>query len=470
MEPPCRLECNLCKSHLPEAEVGSRCPVCGGFLEYSFDPGYLKSVGFKGPLTFWRYRPVMPPVDKPVSLGEGGTPLWEAERLGDSLELDSLMLKDETRNPTSSFKDRSASLMISDALSKGFDSVVCATSGNHGASLAAYSAMEDVSCQLVVPSDLDLGKLAQMIAYDADVEEAGENIEAALKRVVELADATGAYQATTELNSLSVEALKTISYEMIEQGCKPDWVAVAMGSGVTIHALWKGFTELEGMGLISERPRLIGVQASGCAPIADAFIMGENEPIEIEAGDTVASAIKNSKPMHGAAALKALRESGGFSVTISDDSMLDYGKEIARSEGIFAEPASAASVACLPTLVQAGEIDHSDTIVSLITSSGLKTNDILKSLSRRRKSPGLGSRLATKERLLKEISKGQTYGYALWKGMEREMTLGAVYQHLSDLEQRGLITSHAEGKRRYLTITDKGQRVLRAMDEFQVLM
>jgi threonine synthase len=450
--------------------VGSRCPVCGGFLEYSFDPGYLKSVGFKGPLTFWRYRPVMPPVDKPVSLGEGGTPLWEAERLGDSLELDSLMLKDETRNPTSSFKDRSASLMISDALSKGFDSVVCATSGNHGASLAAYSAMEDVSCQLVVPSDLDLGKLAQMIAYDADVEEAGENIEAALKRVVELADATGAYQATTELNSLSVEALKTISYEMIEQGCKPDWVAVAMGSGVTIHALWKGFTELEGMGLISERPRLIGVQASGCAPIADAFIMGENEPIEIEAGDTVASAIKNSKPMHGAAALKALRESGGFSVTISDDSMLDYGKEIARSEGIFAEPASAASVACLPTLVQAGEIDHSDTIVSLITSSGLKTNDILKSLSRRRKSPGLGSRLATKERLLKEISKGQTYGYALWKGMEREMTLGAVYQHLSDLEQRGLITSHAEGKRRYLTITDKGQRVLRAMDEFQVLM
>jgi len=450
--------------------MGNQCPDCGGFVEYSFDPDYLKSVRFKGPLTFWRYRPVMPPVTKAISLGEGGTPLWEAKRLSESLKLGNLMLKDETRNPTSSFKDRAASLMISDALGKGFDSVVCATSGNHGASLAAYSAMEDISCRLVIPSDLDLGKLAQMIAYDADIEEAGENIEAALTRAAELADATGAYQATTELNPLSVEALKTISYEIVEQGCKPDWVAVAMGSGVTIHALWKGFAELEEMGLISERPRLIGVQASGCAPIADAFIMGESEPIEIEAGDTVASAIKNSKPMHGAAALKALRESGGFSVTISDDSMLEYGREIARSEGIFAEPASAASVACLPALVQAGEIGRSDTIVSLITSSGLKTNDILKSLSRRRKSPGLGSKLATKERLLAEISKGQTYGYALWKGMEGEMTLGAVYQHLSDLENRGLIASRVQGKRRYLTITEKGSRVLKAMEELQVLL
>ncbi len=470
MDPPYRLECNLCKSHFPEAEVGSKCPTCGGFLEYSFDPGYMRSVGFKGPLTFWRYRPVMPPVDKPISLGEGGTPLWEAKRLGDSLELDSLMLKDETRNPTSSFKDRSASLMISDALSKGFDSVVCATSGNHGASLAAYSAMEDVSCRLVVPSDLDLGKLAQMIAYDADVEEAGENIEAALKRVVELADATGAYQATTELNSLSVEALKTISYEMIEQGCAPDWVAVAMGSGVTIHALWKGFKELDEMGLIEGRPRLIGVQAVGCSPIAEAYEKGEDEPVEFEAGDTVASAIKMSKPLYGVAALRALNESGGLSVTITDDSMLEFGKEIARSEGIFAEPASAASVACLPSLVESGKIDHSDTIVSLITSSGLKTNDILKSLSRRRKSPGLGSRLATKERLLTEISKGRTYGYALWKGMEGELTLGAVYQHLSDLELRGLISSQSVGKRRYLTITDRGRRVLGAMDELQVLL
>ena len=471
MESPCRLECILCKSRFPEAEMGGRCSECGGSLEYSFDPDYLKSVRFKGPLTFWRYRPVMPPVTKPVSLGEGGTPLWEAKRLGESLKLGNLLLKDETRNPTSSFKDRSASLMISDALSRGFGSVVCATSGNHGASLAAYSAMEDVSCRLVVPGDLDLGKLAQMIAYDADIEEAGKNIEAALERVVELADATGSYQATTELNPLSVEALKTISYELTEQGCTPDWVAVAMGSGVTIHALWKGFTELEEMGLIDGKPRLIGVQAAGCSPIADAYKKGEDEPVELETADTVASAIKMSKPLYGAAALEALKESGGLSVTITDDSMLEYGKEIARSEGIFAEPASAASVACLPNLVQSGEIDHSDTIVSLITSSGLKTNDILKSLSRRRrKSPGLGLRLATKERLLTEISKEQTYGYALWKGMEGELTLGAVYQHLSGLELRGLITSHAEGKRRYLTITDKGQRVLAAMDELQVLL
>ena len=465
-----RLSCRSCGEKAEQDRPGYTCPKCGGVLEYSVDTEYLKEVKFKGPITFWRYRPVLPAVQEAVSLGEGGTPLWISERLGSDLGLKKLKLKDETRNPTSSFKDRSASLIVSDAVGRGFDTLVSATSGNHGASLAAYSAKEGLTCHLVVPSNMDIGKLAQMIAYDADVEEAGETIEAALKRVVELADATGSYQATTELNPLSVEALKTISYEIFEQGCKPDWVAVAMGSGVTIHALWKGFTELEVMGLISERPRLIGVQASGCAPIADAFIMGENEPIEIESGDTVASAIKMSRPMHGAAALKALRESEGFSVTISDDAMLEYGREIARSEGIFAEPASAASVACLPSLVDTGEIDHSDTIVSLITSSGLKTNDILKSLRRRRKSPGFGLRLATKERLLREISKDQTYGYALWKWMGGELTLGAVYQHLSDLETRGLIKSHTVGKRRYLNITDKGRRVLGAMDELQVLL
>ena len=311
MEPPYSLGCSNCHEEAPGDGSYTWCAHCGGILEYSFDPEFLKGVSFKGPLTSWRYAPVIPRVEKKVSLGEGGTPYWKAERLGEHLGLKNLHLKDETRNPTSSFKDRSAALIMSDAVGKGFDSVVCATNGNHGASLAAYSAKEDVSCRLVVPGELDLGKLAQMIASGASVEEAGGEIDVAIEKARVIAEETGAYQATTELNPLSVEALKTVSYELVEQAGVPDWVAVAMGSGVTIHSLWKGFKELEEAGKIDSKPRLIGVQAEGCAPIADAYKKHVGEPLSLDSGETVATAIRVAKPMYGAAALSALEASDG---------------------------------------------------------------------------------------------------------------------------------------------------------------
>ncbi len=470
MKPSYRLVCTSCGAEAPEEKDGYRCVDCGGILEYVFDEDYLREVEFSGEFNFWRYEPVMPSVTKRVSLGEGGTPIHEARRLGESLGLSSLMLKDETRNPTNSFKDRSASLIISDAYSKGFDAVVCATNGNHGASLAAYSAKVDINCHLIVPRAGDIGKLAQMIAYDAQVDEAGESIEEAIARAVNLSEELGWYQATTELNPLSVEALKTIPYEFAEQRAEPDWVVVAMGSGVTIHSVWKGFRELEEMGLVEEKPRLIGVQAAGCSPISEAFREGKTAPIEVTRGETEAIAIRVAEPTYGEAALRALRESKGLAVSLTDEEMVASEKEIARSEGIFAEAASAATVACLRGLVESGNVDRSDRVVSLITSSGLKTDDILQSLSKRRKSPGLGSRLATKERILRAIGRRKTYGYALWKSLGKEMTLGAIYQHLSDLEERGLIVSSSEGKRRYLEITERGRRVLSALDELQVLL
>ena len=470
MMPRYRLYCPSCGFEATTEWVSGGCPKCDGFLEYTFEEDYLKKVNFSGPLTFWRYRPIMPKVPKPISLGEGGTPLHEAKRLGEALGLDRLLLKDETRNPTNSFKDRSASLIISDAAGKGFDAVVCATNGNHGASLAAYSAKVDIECHLIVPRALDIGKLAQMIVYDAQIEEAGSSIEDAIARSVRLAKDLGWYQATTELNPLSVEALKTIPFELVEQASVPDWMVVAMGSGVTIHAIWKGFKELEKKGLIDKKPRLIGVQAVGCSPIAEAFKLGEDRPVELDKIDTEATAIRVAAPVYGNAALKALRESDGLAVSVSDGEMLVSEKEIARSEGIFAEPASAATVACLRKLIESGEIDRDDSVISLITSSGLKTDDILQSLSRRRKALGMGSRLATKERILRTVERRRTYGYDLWNSMGREMTLGAIYQHLSDLEKRGLITSYIDGKRRYLKITEKGRRMLDALNELRSLL
>ncbi len=224
------------------------------------------------------------------------------------------------------------------------------------------------------------------------------------------------------------------------------------------------------MGLLRKTPKLIGVQAEGCSPIASAFESGSYEPHLSRKGDTEAVAIRVAQPIYGELALRALRESGGFAVTVRDEEMQEAGRGIARLEGIFAEAASAATVASLKKLLTEGKLDSEDAVTCIITSSGLKTDDILQSLTKRRKSPGLGSMLTTKERILRHISGGETYGYEVWKAIGKGMTIGAVYQHISDLESRGLISSMVKGKRRYYEITEQGRRVLVALDDLQVLL
>lgn len=461
------LECLDCGFEVADGSPITVCPECGGLMEYRL---IVDKVKFTEPISFWRYRPVLPKVSKTVSLGEGGTPIQKAERLAESLHFKNLYLKDETRNPTNSFKDRSASLIISDATSRGYDSVVCATNGNHGASISAYSARVDVSCNLVVPSVVDMGKLAQMMMYDAKIVQTGDSIEEAICRARELEDEMDWYQATTELNPLSIEGLKTISYEIVEQESVPDYVVVAMGSGATLHAVWKGFLEMKKLGIIDKKPALIGVQAEGCTPISGAFSAGSDTPIEVTDGDTEASAIRVKDPLYGKLALDALRDSGGFAVSVSDGEMQEAGREIAALEGIFAEPASAAPVACLKKADVLNRVDADAKVVCLVTSSGLKTDDILSNLTKRKKAPRIGSRLSTKEKILRIIGDQSSYGYAIWKAMGAEMTIGAVYQHLSDLEKRGLIKSTPIGKRKQLTITERGRRALQALDDLQVLL
>ena len=188
---------------------------------------------------------MLPPVKHMVSLGEGGTPLHKAERLAKAVGLKDLYLKDETRNPTNSYRDRAAAFLTSNAIDQGFEALVCATNGNMGASLAAYSAKAELICHVLVPKVVDVGKLAQMIAYDAVIEESGDIVDDSIRKAADLAKETGWYQATAELNPLVVEAQKTISFEINEQFTVPDWVIVSMGSGGTIYSLWKGFKELK---------------------------------------------------------------------------------------------------------------------------------------------------------------------------------------------------------------------------------
>ncbi|MFQ6094661.1 MAG: threonine synthase [Candidatus Bathyarchaeia archaeon] len=445
-----------------------RCPSCEGLLEYKLDYERLKDVTFTGDLTFWRYRDLLPKVRNLATMREGGTPLHKADRLAKRMNLNKLYLKDETRNPTNSFRDRSAALLVSNALDLNFASMICATNGNLGASLSAYSAKYGIICHVIIPKLVDMGKLAQMLIYDAVIEEYGETVDRSIERAEKLADETGWYQATAELNPLVIEAQKTIAYEVAEQFGVPDWFIVSMGSGGTIYSVWKGFRELYGLGRIDRLPRMVGVQAEACRPIVDAYLKIKKR--KSMKPTTHAIGILVEKPVQEGLALQAIKESNGIATSATDQEIFSAEQEVARSEGMFAEPASSGTIAALEKLRRDSVIDEDDTVVCLITGSGLKATDVLQALSKKRKTAIVGADFSTKEKILRILNRGDAYGYELWKALGKTMTRSAIYQHLNDLSSRGLASPHLKGGKRYFTITGRGRRVLRAIDEIKTIL
>jgi threonine synthase len=403
-----------------------------------------------------------------VSLGEGGTPLHKAERLAKNMGLTKLYLKDETRNPTNSYRDRAAALLTSNAIDLHLDTLVCATNGNMGASLAAYSAKAGLNCHVIVPKEVDVGKLAQMLAYDAIIEEYGEIVDDSICKAKALAKETGWYQATAELNPLVVEAQKTISYEIYEQYEVPEWMLVSMGSGGTIYSVWKGFKELKQLGLTKTLPKMIGVQPDGCASIVNAAKGSERG--KACSPSTRALAILVGNPLQSELARKAIIESDGLALTVSDQDILVAELQIAKLEGVFAEPASAITVAALKKLLEENRIAKDSSVICLITGSGLKATDVLQALNKKQKTAGLGLEITTKEKILRVINEKETYGYGLWKQLGKIMTRAAVYQHLNELSQKGLIVGYEEGGKRFFRITEHGRKALAAFDELKLLM
>jgi len=464
------LRCSQCSAIQERFPSKYKCGNCGGLLEYVYDHERLKEVKLTGPLSFWRYKPLLPEVKNTIAIGEGGTPLHEAQRLAKEIGLKGLYLKDETQNPTNSFRDRCTALMVSNALDLEYDSIICASNGNLGASLAAYCAKSGLLCHVIVPKTVDMGKLAQMLIYDAIIEEHGETVDESIERAEPLAKETGWYQATAELNPLVIEAQKTIAYEIAEQFGAPNWFIAPMGSGGTLYSVWKGFKETKTLGIVGKTPKMIGVQAHGCAPIVNAYLKNEPEPLAVSKPSTNALGILVGKPLNGKWALKALKESEGVAVSVRDSEILRAEQEIARLEGIFAEPASSATIAALKKLVEQGVVDRQDKVVCLITGSGLKATDVLQALAKKRKTAVVGLELSTKEKILQALSRGDTYGYDLWKRFGKTMTRAAVYQHLNDLFERGLVTTYEKEGRKYFKITERGRRVLRAISELKILL
>jgi len=460
------LQCTDCGVILDYPPV-IRCPKCGGLVEYRVDIERLKEIDFSGEFSFWRYRPFLPEVKNVASMKEGGTPFYRAERLSKELGISALYLKDETRNPTNSFRDRAAALLVSNILDLKMKAAVCATNGNMGASLSAYCAKYGIICHAIIPRIVDMGKLAQMLVYDAIIEEHGETVDESIERAEALVEETGWYQATPELNPLVIEAQKTIAFEVIEQFGVPDWFVVSMGSGGTAYSIWKGFKEFYEIGKIDALPRILGVQAEGCSPIVDAYY---NNDLGSEGVFTHAIGILVKNPLQMNLALKAIKDSGGMAISVSDQEIFAAEQEIARLEGIFAEPASSGTIAALKKVRMESIIKDDESVVCLITGSGLKATDILQALSKKRKSAVLGVEFSTKEKILRLLSEEDKYGYEIWKDLGRIMTRSAVYQHLNELCNRGLLLSYVRDGRKYFRITNRGRRILKALDDIKILL
>jgi len=464
------LRCTQCSATLKPYPPQYECEKCGGLLEYALDFKQLRGIKLSGAISFWKYRQLLPEVKNIVTLGEGGTPLHKAMRLARKLGLSAVYLKDETRNPTNSFRDRCAALMVSNALDLEYNSLICASNGNLGASSAAYCAKSGLTCHIIVPKLVDVGKLAQMLIYDAILDEHGEIVDDSIERAESLANETGWYQATAELNPLVIEAQKTIAYEVAEQFGVPDWFVVSMGSGGIIYSIWKGFKELQILGKVETVPKMVGVQARGCAPIVNAYQKNQSKPAVVTKPSTHALGILVHNPLNGIWALKALTESKGIAISVRDSEIFNAEQKIARLEGIFAEPASSATIAALEKMVAQGTINKKDSVVCLITASGLKATDVLQALTKRRKTAVVGLELSTKEKILRILSQRDTYGYDLWKKLGKTMSRAAIYQHLNGLSSRGLITAYKKMGRKYFRTTERGKKVLHAIDELKTLL
>ncbi len=445
----------------------SNCGKCGSTVEFVIDLPKADETKFFETQGFWRYKQVLPQVKHIISLGEGATPLHKAERLSKTIGIKNIFLKDETRNPTNSYRDRAATLLTSNAIDQNFNALVCASNGNMGASIAAYAAKAGLICHVLVPKVVDVGKLAQMIAYDAVIEESGTIVDDSIRKAADIAKETHWYQATAELNPLVIEAQKTISYEINEQITVPDWIIVPMGSGGTIYSLWKGYKELKTMGLTKKLPKMIGVQTEGCSPIINQ--LKEKTSSKACNLQTRALAILVGNPLQSSIAIKAINQSKGLALTVSDSEILAAELQLAKLEGVFAEPASSATVSALDKLKN-NQIDEDSTVVCLITGSGLKATDVLQALTKKQKTAGLGLSLTTKQKILKVLSERDSYGYDLWKQLGQIMTRAAIYQHLNELSEKGIIVSYEKDGKKFFRITERGKKALSAFDDIKPLI
>lgn len=375
------LECSLCGKQFEPGRIYNLCE-CGGPLLARYDlekarASWSREWISSGASSMWRYAPVLP-VSKPasmISLGEGLTPLIRTPALGRFLGAEDLWVKDDGVNPTGSFKARGLSCAISMAHELGVRKVAIPSAGNAASALAAYAAAAGMEAHIFMPSDVPQANYIECRAFGANVTLVDGLISDCGRIVAERKDWEGWYDVSTLKEPYRIEGKKTMGYEIAEQfhWKLPDAIFYPTGGGVGLIGMWKAFDEMEQLGWISsKRPKMIAVQAAGCQPLVRAFEEGAERSRYWDDAWTVSSGLRVPKPLGDFLILRAIRESGGTAVAVTDDEALQAGLDMARLAGVFPAPEGAACVAALRKLLAGGFLDPKERIVIYNTGSGLK--------------------------------------------------------------------------------------------------
>ena len=377
------LRCRECGATSAVAAVYA-CDRCFGPLEVVYDEAQRRDVSRAsieaGPRSLWRYEQLLPVLgEERVDLGAGLTPLVPAPRLAERIGLERLWIKDDTRNPSGSFKDRVVSVALSAARALGIRTVACASTGNLANAVAAHAAAAGMEAYVFIPDDLEQAKIIASAVYGANVVAVKGTYDQVNRLCSEIADDRGWGFVNVNLRPFYAEGSKTLGFEIAEQlGWRlPDHVVAPIASGSQLTKVHRAFGEMVELGLVADRPvRMSGAQASGCGPVATAFETGADDVTPVKPA-TIARSLAIGDPADGRYALSVVRATGGAIIGVSDAQIVDGMRLLASTEGIFAETAGGVTIATLVELVQRGVIDRGEEVVCMVTGHGLKTIESL---------------------------------------------------------------------------------------------
>ena len=377
------LRCRECKKEY-DSTFKYICDECFGPLDVHYHfPSLTKNTFTNREQTYWRYFELLPITDKLniVSINAGMTPLVKAEKLGKAIGLNNLYIKNDSVNPTFSFKDRPAGVAVSKAKEFGLESVGCASTGNLASATAAHAAKAGFPCYIFAPSDIEHAKIAQALSYGSHYIAVDGTYDDANRIAAQVGDSKGVGIVNINMRSYYVEGSKTLAYEVAEQlnWQVPDQLIVPTGSGAMLNAICKGFEELETVSLVNQvsQMHMNCAQANGCAPIVNAFKKNSADVVPVESPDTVAKSLAIGDPGDGRYVLKRLKQFNGIAEESNNKEILDAILLLAKTEGIFTEPAGGVSVAVLKKMVEQGQIDKNEITVCYVTGNGLKATESL---------------------------------------------------------------------------------------------
>ena len=375
--------CTICGREFPFEPERMTCPHCGekGILDILYDYDEIardltrESLAVCRDNSMWRYRALMPvadSVDVSRFLRIGWTPLYESLSLGRELGVKALYIKDDGLNPTASLKDRASGVAVAKAIELGYDTIACSSTGNAASSCAGSAARMGLKAVIFVPERAPEGKVAQLMIFGARVVSVHGDYKATFDLSKAAIEKYGWYNRNAGINPVMTEGKKTVALEIAEQlGWNvTDWVACSVGDGCTIGGVYNGFYDLYRLGLIERIPKILGVQSTGCCPFVDAA--RENRPLRPTAENTLADSIAVGVPRNPVKALRAVRESGGAWIAVSDERILDAMRVLGRTEGVFGEPAGVTATAGVIQAVADGLIRPDETVTAISTGSGLK--------------------------------------------------------------------------------------------------